>query len=71
MDLVFLVVTFQVASKFASSLAGITVTKDQISSFDKTKIELIQQFAAGKQKAAVEGPGVFEYLKNTVLKKNV
>jgi hypothetical protein len=45
--------------------------EDQISSFDKTKIELIQQVAAGKQKAAVEGPDVFDYLKNTVLKKNV
>jgi hypothetical protein len=44
--------------------------EDQISSFDKTKIELIQQVAAGKQKAAVEGPDVFDYLKNTVLKKN-
>ena len=42
---------------------------EQISSFDKTKIELFQQVAAGKQKAAVEGPDVFEYLKNTVLKK--
>jgi hypothetical protein len=45
--------------------------EDQISSFDKTKIELIQQVAAGKQKAAGEGPDVFDYLKNTVLKKNV
>ena len=43
----------------------------QISSFDKSKIELIQQVAAGKQKAAVEGTEVFEYLKSTVLKKNV
>ena len=43
---------------------------EQISSFDKTKIELIQQVAAGKQKAAFEGPEVFEYLKNTVLQKN-
>ena len=42
---------------------------EQISSFDKTKIELVQQVAAGKQKAAVEGPDVFEYLKNSVLKK--
>ena len=42
---------------------------EQISSFDKTKIELVQQVAAGKQKAAVEGTDVFEYLKNTVLKK--
>jgi hypothetical protein len=44
--------------------------EDRISSFDKTKIELIQQIAAGKQKAADEGPDVFDYLKNAVLKKN-
>lgn len=43
---------------------------EQISSFDRTQIELIQQVAAGKQKAAVEGPEVFEYLKNSVLQKN-
>jgi len=43
--------------------------EERISSFDKTKIELIQQVAAGKQKAAVEGADVFEYLKNAVLKK--
>jgi hypothetical protein len=45
--------------------------EDRISSFDKTKIELIQQIAAGKQKAADEGPDVFDYLKNAVLKKNI
>ncbi len=45
--------------------------EDQISSFDKIKIELIQQVAVGKEKAFVEGPNVIEYLKNTVLKKNV
>ncbi|MGD8882728.1 MAG: hypothetical protein PVI82_12605 [Desulfobacterales bacterium] len=44
---------------------------EQISSFDQTKIERVQQVAAGKQKAAVEGPEVFAYLKNTVLQKNV
>jgi hypothetical protein len=43
--------------------------EEQISSFDKSKIELFQQVAAGKQKAAVEGPDVFEYLKKAVLKK--
>lgn len=43
--------------------------EDRISSFDKSKIEIIQQVAAGKQKAALEGPDVFEYLKKTVLKK--
>ncbi len=47
------------------------VIEDQISSFDKTKRELIQQVATGKQKAAIEGTDVFEYLKNTVLKKTV
>ena len=47
------------------------VIEEQISSFDKTKIEFIQQVAAGKQKAAIEGPDVFEYLKNTVLKQKV
>ena len=44
---------------------------EQISSFDKTKIELVQQVAAGKQKAAVEGPDVFEYLKKAVLKEKI
>jgi len=42
--------------------------EEQISSFDKTKIEFVQQVAAGKQKAAVEGADVFQFLKNTVLK---
>jgi len=45
--------------------------EEQISSFDKTKIEVVQQVAAGKQKADMEGPDVFEYLKKTVLQKNV
>ena len=45
--------------------------KEQISSFDKSKIELLQQAAAGKQKADAEGPDVFEYLKNTVLQKKI
>ena len=45
--------------------------EEQISSFDKTKIELIQQVATGKQKAAAEGAEVFEYLKNKVLQKKV
>jgi hypothetical protein len=43
---------------------------EQISSSDKPKIELIQQIASGKQKAAIEGPDVFEHLKNRVLQKN-
>jgi hypothetical protein len=41
----------------------------QISSFDKPKIELFQQIAAGKQKADIEGPEVFEHLKKMVMEK--
>ena len=44
---------------------------EQISSFDKGKIEFIQQVAVGKQKATLEGADVFEYLKNCVLKEKV
>ena len=43
--------------------------EEQTSNFDKAKMELVQQIAAGRQKAAVEGPEVFEYLKNSVLQK--
>ena len=50
---------------------SLKLIEEQISSFDKTKIELVQAVAAGKQKAAVEGPDVFEYLKKTVLKKDI
>ena len=44
---------------------------EQISSFDKGKIEYVQQVAAGKQNAALEGADVFEYLKTCVLKEKV
>jgi hypothetical protein len=50
---------------------SLKLIEEQISSLDKPKIELIQQIAAGKQKAAVEGTAVFEYLKNKVLKHKV
>lgn len=36
--------------------------EEQISSFDKTKIELVHQVAAGKQKASIEGADVFQFL---------
>jgi hypothetical protein len=42
----------------------------QISNFDKTQMELVQQIAAGRQKAALEGSEIFEYLKNSVLQKS-
>jgi hypothetical protein len=45
------------------------LVEEQISNFDKPKMELVQQIAAGRQKAAVEGPEVFDYLKNSVLQK--
>jgi hypothetical protein len=48
---------------------SLKLIEDQISSLDNTRIELVQQIASGKQKAAIEGPDVFEYLKKTVLKK--
>jgi hypothetical protein len=44
---------------------------EPISSFDKTKIDLIQQIAAGRQKGALEDARVLEYLKNLVLKKGL
>lgn len=48
---------------------SLKLISDRVSSFDTAKIELIQQIAAGKQKAALEGPDVFEYLKNAVWDK--
>ena len=42
---------------------------DRVSSFDTAKIELVQQIAAEKHKAALEGPDVFEYLKKAVWDK--
>lgn len=51
--------------------ATLRLIDEPISSFDRVKIEFFQEIAAGKQKAAVEGPDVFEYLKNAVLDKTV
>ena len=50
---------------------SLKLIEEQVSSLDKPKIELVQQVAAGKQKAAAEGAAVFEYLKNKVLKPKV
>jgi len=44
---------------------------ERISNLDKSQIERFQQVAAGKQKAALEGPDVFAYLKDAVLKKKI
>lgn len=50
---------------------SLKLIEEQISSSDKPKIEFVQQVAAGKQKAAVEGSDVFQHLKNTVLKHKI
>lgn len=50
---------------------SLKLIEEQISSLDKPKIEIFQQIAAGKQKVAVEGAAVFEYLKNAVLKPKI
>ncbi len=48
---------------------SIKIIEEPISSFDKVKIEFFQQVAQGNEKASFEGPDVFKYLKDTVLKK--
>lgn len=40
-----------------------------INSFDKKKLDYVQQVAAGNEKANIEGPDVFRYLKDAVLKQ--
>lgn len=44
---------------------------DPVGSFDKEKIEWVQEVAAGKESPAGEGPYVFQYLKETAVKENV
>jgi hypothetical protein len=44
---------------------------EPISSFDKTRIEIFQQVAEGKQKAAAEGPDVFEHLKKYLYSQQI
>jgi hypothetical protein len=39
-------------------------------SFDREKLEFIQEVASGKEQASSEGPLVFQYLKNTALLQN-
>jgi hypothetical protein len=40
---------------------------EKIGSFDKEKIEYLQQVAVGRKEASAEGPGVFQYLKKGVV----
>ncbi|UCD31965.1 MAG: hypothetical protein JSV38_14560 [Desulfobacterales bacterium] len=46
----------------------LSLIDQQIGSFDKGKIELMHQVAAGKEKATAEGAEVFQHLKQTALK---
>jgi hypothetical protein len=41
----------------------------QVGSLDKEKIEFMHNIAVGKEKAPLEGPLVFQYLKEEVLKR--
>jgi hypothetical protein len=43
--------------------------RDAIGSSDTAQIERVQQIASGNQKAEIEGPDVFTYLRNAVLHK--
>jgi len=44
------------------------LVEQQVGSYDKGKIQFIQNVAAGKETAAMEGPDVFQYLKSAALK---
>ncbi|MBW2639394.1 MAG: hypothetical protein JRE10_04320 [Deltaproteobacteria bacterium] len=46
---------------------SLKLIESQTGSFDREKIEIIQQVAAGKEQASSQGPLVFQYLKNTAL----
>lgn len=46
---------------------ALKLIETQAGSFDREKLEFIQNVASGKEQASSEGPLVFEYLKNTAL----
>ena len=48
---------------------SIKLIDEHISSYDKGKIEFIHNIALGKEEALLEGPFVFQYLKEAVLKQ--
>lgn len=43
----------------------------RVGSFDKEKIEFIHQVAMGNEDASCEGPYVFQYLKEVIVKQNI
>ena len=48
----------------------LTLIEEQISSFDRPKLDYIRQVATGNEKAAIEGADVFRYLKQAVANKS-
>jgi hypothetical protein len=49
---------------------ALKLVDQQIGSYDKGKMEFVQNVAAGKEKASMEGPDVFQYLKSEAFKLN-
>lgn len=47
------------------------LVEEPMGSFDKEKIEFLNQVAIGKEKASGDGPDVFRYLKEMVLRKEL
>lgn len=47
---------------------SLMLIEKQLSSFDKEKVNYFREVAAGNEKAGIEGPDVFRYLKDAVMK---
>jgi hypothetical protein len=56
---------------FSLSGNSLKLINDQISNYDKPKLEFFQQVIQGNQAADIDGKDVFLRLKNAALKKNV
>ncbi len=53
---------------YSYNLNELKLIEDQIGSFDKEKLDWMQHVVMGREKVAVEGPLVFQYLKEAVIK---
>ena len=49
-------------------LRYLTLIEERIGSFDKDRLDYFRQVAAGNEKADIEGPDVFRYLKDAIIK---
>lgn len=47
---------------------SLMLIEEQVSSFDKEKVNYFREVAAGNEKADIEGPDVFRHLKDVVMK---